>query len=402
MAGAVSSESPLKPAIAGLCGLLVGVGLARFAYTPLLPALISGQWFSASAAGYLGAANLAGYLAGAVLGHAMTRIVDVQWLLRVMMALTAASLFACERREFGFLWFFAWRLVAGYTGGVIMVVAAPAVLSVVSAERRGIVGGIMFAGVGLGIATSGTLVPTLVAFGGLEGAWLGLGGLGLVLTVLTWSKWPHTRTVSAAPAGLLPARLQRPVIVLMLEYGLNAAGLVPHMLFLVDYVARGLGRGLATGGSYWVLFGLGAMIGPLMAGQLADRIGFRAAMRIALVLQATAIGLLVVTSGTIMVAVSSLVAGAFTPGISSLMLGRVYELVESVLHRQVWAYATIAWALAQAAGSYGFAYLYSRSNDFPLLFGLGALALVIALAADLIGTRGGVSRAGIGTYSSRH
>jgi predicted MFS family arabinose efflux permease len=387
MAGAASSESPLRPALAGLCGLLVGVGLARFAYTPLLPALISGQWFSASAAGYLGAANLAGYLAGAVLGHAMTRIVDVQWLLRVMMALTAVSLFACERREFGFLWFFAWRLVAGYTGGVIMVVAAPAVLSVVSVERRGIVGGIMFAGVGLGIATSGTLVPTLVAFGGLEGAWFGLGALALVLTVLTWSNWPHTRTANAA-GGFLPARLQGPVIVLMLEYGLNAAGLVPHMLFLVDYVARGLGRGLAAGGSYWVLFGLGAMIGPPMAGQLADRIGFRAAMRVALALQATAIGLLVVTSGAIMVAVSSLIAGAFTPGISSLMLGRVYELVESALHRQVWAYATIAWALAQAAGSYGLAYLYSRSNDFPLLFGLGALALVIALAADLIGTGG--------------
>src|ERR1700730_19446226 len=83
MAGAFSSDSPLKPAIVGLCGLLVGVGLARFAYTPLLPALISGQWFSASAARYLGAANLAGYLADAVLGHAMTRIVDVQWLLRV-------------------------------------------------------------------------------------------------------------------------------------------------------------------------------------------------------------------------------------------------------------------------------------------------------------------------------
>ena len=44
-----------------------GIGLARFAYTPLLPALVDGNWFSTSQAAYLGAANLAGYLAGAVL-----------------------------------------------------------------------------------------------------------------------------------------------------------------------------------------------------------------------------------------------------------------------------------------------------------------------------------------------
>ena len=58
---------PWRGAIAALCALLVGIGLARFAYTPLLPALVDGNWFSASQAAYLGAANLAGYLAGAVL-----------------------------------------------------------------------------------------------------------------------------------------------------------------------------------------------------------------------------------------------------------------------------------------------------------------------------------------------
>ncbi len=58
---------PWRGAIAALCALLVGIGLARFAYTPLLPALVYGNWVSTSQAAYLGAANLAGYLAGAVL-----------------------------------------------------------------------------------------------------------------------------------------------------------------------------------------------------------------------------------------------------------------------------------------------------------------------------------------------
>jgi hypothetical protein len=53
-----------RPVLAGLCATLVGIGLARFAYTPLIPALIAAHWFSPSATVYLGAANLAGYLAG--------------------------------------------------------------------------------------------------------------------------------------------------------------------------------------------------------------------------------------------------------------------------------------------------------------------------------------------------
>jgi predicted MFS family arabinose efflux permease len=50
-----------RPVLAGLCANLVGIGLARFAYTPLIPALIAAHWFSPSATVYLGAANLAGY-----------------------------------------------------------------------------------------------------------------------------------------------------------------------------------------------------------------------------------------------------------------------------------------------------------------------------------------------------
>ena len=56
--------SPRHAILAGLCATLVGIGLARFDYTPLIPALIAERWFTPSAAAYLGAANLAGYIAG--------------------------------------------------------------------------------------------------------------------------------------------------------------------------------------------------------------------------------------------------------------------------------------------------------------------------------------------------
>jgi hypothetical protein len=44
----------------GLCASLIGIGLAHFAYTPLLAVLIQAHWFSAPDVVYLGAANLVG------------------------------------------------------------------------------------------------------------------------------------------------------------------------------------------------------------------------------------------------------------------------------------------------------------------------------------------------------
>src|SRR5437764_8059890 len=116
---------PLRATLAALSANLVGIGLARFGYTPLIPALIAAGWFTPSAAFYLGAANLAGYLAGALGVRAIAMRTGAAVLLRGAMLLTAASLLACAL-PLGFAWFFVWRFLSGATGGVLMALGAPA------------------------------------------------------------------------------------------------------------------------------------------------------------------------------------------------------------------------------------------------------------------------------------
>ncbi len=100
-----------------------------------------------------------------------------------------------------FLWFFGWRFLAGLSGGVIVVLAASVVLPHTSPARRGIVGGVIFAGVGLGIAASGTLVPLLLQLG-LRESWYGLGALCALLTLISWTNWPKEHSASkTAPAA---------------------------------------------------------------------------------------------------------------------------------------------------------------------------------------------------------
>lgn len=421
--------------MAGLCASLVGIGLARFAYTPLLPAIINAQWFAASTAAYLGAANLAGYLVGALLGAGIARYIGTRAALRLMMLLATLAFFACAM-PISFVWFFLWRFLSGVSGGALMVLAATAILPYIQPSRRGLASGVIFTGVGLGVAASGTLMPMLLQLG-LTQTWLGLGLLSFLLTVLAWPGWPQdlptsqfasenpfmseaatTHNLIAAAAAQRTAvqatvkaedkangadprmTMQTPPLrapstgtgsralpVLYLVYGLNAVGLVAHMVFLVDYVARGLGWGVNTGSLFWVIYGLGAMAGPLCSGAAADRIGYAPVLRWALLLQLLMVCLPVVSTSPILLGISSFVVGAFTPGIVPLVLGRLREMLphSPADQRVAWSRATTAFALMQAAAAYAMSFVFARSNgQYPLLFMLAALALAIAFILLLL------------------
>ncbi len=374
-----------RPVVSGLCAVLIGIGLGRFAYTPLIPALIGEGWFTPSDAAYLGAANLAGYLAGALSARWVARRVPQGRALRVTLRAATAAFFACAFPA-SFAWFAVWRFVAGWTGGVLMALGAPAAVAAAPPARRGLAGGVVFTGVGLGIAFSGTLVPLLLREG-LTATWAGLGVLSLILTAVAWNGWP-AESGSAAGVRIAEPRqrasLGWALLALFAVYALNAAGSVPHMIFLVDFVARGLGQGIDLGARYWVLFGLGALVGALIAGRLADRIGFAAALRTALLVQAGAVALLASTTSSAALTVSSIAVGMFVPGVVPLVLGRVQELVghDSDAQRAAWSLATAAFALGQAGAGYGFSLLFAH-RGYALMFDIAFAIFVLALLVDL-------------------
>jgi len=385
-----ASFRPATPAryalFAGLCASFVGVGVARFAYSPLIPALIGAAWLSPAGAVYLGATNFAGYLMGAWLSQAVGRRFGIPLTLRGAMLLTAASFVAC-----GFplneSWLSFWRFVAGFTGALLMVLAAPGIVSRLPAAKRGLASGVIFSGIGLGIAASGLLLPYLLPFG-LRSVWLAFGALTLLLAVLSWSGWQAAAPIGAKPAPGPTAAL-RPLRALYVAYGLNAFGLVPHIVFFVDFIARGLDKGVAVGSGYWVVFGIGACLGPLLGGLLGDRIGFRDALRAAYVLQIGAVMLPLLHVGPFGLAVSALIAGASAPGVVALTIGRTQELVpDEDARRGAWRVCTTIFAVAQAASAYLLSFIFAQTHSYDILFALGAAALALSLLLDLAVARG--------------
>ena len=369
--------------LSAFCACLIGIGLARFAYSPLLPAIVGAHWFQPAAAAYLGAANLAGYLAGALLGRPISARIRVVTVLRASMAVATLAFFACAF-PLNFAWFFAWRFTSGLAGGVLMVLAAPTVLPSVSASRRGLAGGIIFMGVGAGIAASGTLVPLLLQVG-LSAAWVGLGALSFLLTVIGWSGWPPVAPATA-PARELPAPRLPALRSLYLMYALNGIGWMPHMIFLVDFVARGMGEGVQVGSEFWVLFGIAATLGPLATGRIADRIGFGLMLRLAFLLEAAAVAMPAFGLGWIWLILSCVVMGSFVTGTVPLVLGRITELLPHHAEQQkaAWSFATVGFAVMQAVAAYGLSFVFARNGgDYRTLFLIGSAAMVAALALDL-------------------
>jgi predicted MFS family arabinose efflux permease len=372
--------------LCAFCASLIGIGLARFAYSPLLPAIVGAHWFEPATAAYLGAANLAGYLAGALFGRPLSARARVVTMLRASMALATIAFFACAF-PLNFAWFFAWRFASGFAGGVLRVLAAPTVLPSISPSRRGVAGGIIFMGVGAGIAASGTLVPLLLQLG-VSAAWFGLGALSLLLMVIGWSGWPPVAPATA-PARELPAPRLPALRSLYLLYALNGIGWMPHMIFLVDFVARGMGKGVQVGAEFWVVFGIAATFGPLVTGRIADRIGFGLMLRLAFLLEAGAVAIPAFSQGWIWLILSSIVMGSFVTGTVPLVLGRISELLPHHVEQQkaAWSFATVGFAVMQAAAAYGLSFVFAHNGgDYRPLFLIGSAAMIAALALDLVVT----------------
>ncbi|MBB4266584.1 YbfB/YjiJ family MFS transporter [Roseospira visakhapatnamensis] len=375
--------------LTGLMATLAGIGVARFAYTALLPAIIQDGWFGASQAAYLGAANLLGYLIGALSGHTLSERFPARRIIALSFAGIVLSFLLCAVPG-SFAWFFVWRLVSGVAGAILMVVGPSLALMATAPDRRKTVGALVFTGIGLGALLSATIVPVLLEIGPTA-AWLALGGLCLVAGVACDRGLAHLPARQDPAASTLDGTARHAgsavVVLVIAAYALDAVGFVPHTVFWVDYLAREADLGTPAASLQWAAFGVGAILGPLVAGVSARHMGWQSSLALAYLLKATAVAIPLISIAFLPRTLSSLMVGAMIPGIVALTSGRLAELVGPKDHKRLWGRATAAFALAQALSGYGMSGLYDRLDTYAPLFALGSLALAVGLVLILLSPR---------------
>lgn len=365
-----------RPALAGAGAVCAGIGLARFAYVPLFPAMVGAGWVDGGGGGLLGAANFAGYLAGVIGGRAVAARLGVPRTLDLGMAVALLAFCACAV-EGGLFWFALWRALAGGAGGVLMAITGPAVQASLPPAQRPFASGIVIAGVGCGIVLVGALVPLLLTQG-LVAAWLGCAvGVGLIWAVIRPS-FPNPPILPPPAVAEAPPR----ILSLLVAYGLSGAGMVAPMVYLADLAVRGHGLGSGAAAAVWIGFGLGGIAGTLIGGRVAGALGGRRALPIWMAVQVLALAAALVPWWPALLLAGPL--GGFAGiGATGVTLAATRERAGH-LAAVVWVRATSVYAVAQAAVAFALAALFAATGDsHAAVFAAGLVFSAMALAAAL-------------------
>ena len=368
----------------GIAGLVLSVGLARFAYTPMLPLMQAQAGLSDAMAGALAAINYAGYMSGALLAAWIDepRLRQRLYSHGLWLSLLSCLLMALSGNVW--LWALA-RYLGGLCGAAGMLLGSGLVLGWLMRAGRRPELGLHFTGLGLGIVVS-ALGAMAMALMNLDWArqWQGYALIGLLFLVPAWAWRPSAPPAVAAAESAAPARRWMALMIAM--YFCAGWGFVINATFTVAIVER---QPLLTGqGPWaWLLVGVAATPAVFLWDGIARRLGDIQALLLAFALQTIGV-LLPAVSGSLAAALGgALLYGATFIGIVSLTLALVgrrsptnpgkamARLTLSYGVAQISAPA-LAGAMVQASGSYAGALWLTAVVQ---ILGMGLLLLLLKL-----------------------
>jgi MFS family permease len=381
-----SSTRAVRPgpgmvALGGMLALASAMGIGRFAYTPILPAMIESLDLSRAAAGLIASANFVGYLAGA-LAAAAPRLPGSRrtWFLGALLlgAVTTAGMGLVGSLP-GFLLL---RLLGGTASAFVLVLGSALVLDRLAAVGRGSLSALHFAGVGLGIAVSAALVAGLEAAGAAWSVlWLVVGGTAAAVVPMVAWLVPGETAAPARPARqATPAARRSPGLGrLALCHGLFGFGYVVTATFLVA-VVRASPEAQVLEPVVWLIVGLAALPSTAAWGWAGTRFGPRPAYAAACLLEALGVaagGLWTTPAGALLAA--ALLGGTFM-GITALGFTAARALAPDD-QRRAFALTTAGFGVGQIAGPVMAGLLLDRTGSFaaPSLLAAGALLLAAVL-----------------------
>jgi len=271
-----SSGRLVALALALSVGAALSLGITRFAYGLLLPAMREDLAWSYTLAGAMNTANAAGYLLGALLTPwALRRWDPVLLLSRGALAATVFMALSGFFTDASVL--LLQRLLAGVASASVFVTGGllAARLGSHDPQRAGWLLGVYYGGTGVGISVSAVLVPWALAFfvaqpHGWRYAWWLMALVCLLGSLVL--RWP-ARQLDQGPAGQQAARTRvalRPLSFGLAAYGMFGAGYIGYMTFVVALL-RAQGNSTQAISVFYGVLGLAVMASSRVWARLLDR-----------------------------------------------------------------------------------------------------------------------------------
>jgi predicted MFS family arabinose efflux permease len=342
-------------------GTASALGLARFAYGLLVPAMRADLGWNLAQAGALTTANGLGYLAGAVAAAPVARWLNETVTFRLGMVLTAAALAATATTS-SFAWLLVTRAAAGVSGALVFI--AGGVLASRQAAGRGSAAPLTmyFAGAGLGIAVSGVAIPPLIGrhVGRWPLAWAGLAVAAALATVVSWTAadpdpgpaGPEPGAAGPGPdTALFDVRAVWRLWRVTAAYLLFAAGYIAYITFLSAYLAAHR-AGVVQVAVTWALLGLAAVVAPALWSRPINTWPGTAALGAALAGLAAAAAVALISAAPVVIVISAIGYGASFLAVPAA----VTKVTQTATPRARWTAAlaafTAVFAVGQTAGPY--------------------------------------------------
>ncbi|MDP3193118.1 YbfB/YjiJ family MFS transporter [Rhodoferax sp.] len=377
-----SSVTRFKVLSAGIFSLILVLGVARFAYTPLLPLMQQQAGLGVAAAGWLAAINYAGYLSGALIASRISSLVLKDRLYRIGMVLAIVSTLVMGLSTNVVVWALS-RYVAGLTSAAGMLLGTGLIMNWLIRHNHRSELGIHFAGIGLGIAGCAGAVMLFTPWLDWREQWFAFTALGCLLLVpaLRWLPPPDSSGLTTSGQKLQdqpPSSLY--LRVFMAAYFCAGFGYVVSVTFIVAIVNQL--PGLAGWGNLvFLAIGIGAAPACMNWDLIARRTGDLNALILAALLQIVGILLPVMVPGLWAAMLGALLFGGTFIGMVSLVLsmaGRYYPGMPAKMMGKM----TLSYGVAQIIGPAVTGQIGARLGSYNA--GLYVAATIMALGAGLL------------------
>ena len=393
------SVSPLSIAITCAIALATAMGIGRFAFTPLLPMMLTDGVVDLPGASWLASANYLGYLVGALLCtfqpliwsrlKGLPPVLATTWLRGGLVA--TCVLTSGMALHVPALW--PWlRFAAGVASAFVFVFTSGWCLARLAERNASNLGGLMYTGPGAGIAISGVLASGMVALHWKAAAgWLIFGMLACVLTAITWRTFKlklamptPARTEVAMSTAHVPTSFgsRWHMFWLAIAYGLDGLGYIITATFL-PVIARQVMPGSPWLDLFWPVFGLAVIAGALISTRISLSGDLRYILATSYLMQSVGVIMTVWLPTPLGFALGSLLLGLPFTAITFFAMQEVRRLRPTSVASYM-GLLTAVYGLGQVAGPPLAAWLLSRSatvgQGFNLALEIAASSLVLGAA----------------------
>ncbi len=339
-------------AFAGALIIAASMGIGRFAYTPLLPALIETLGWSVARAGDVASANFFGYLLGAMAATLLVHRPERHSGLLFGLIFSALTTLACALTDSFVLWMLL-RFVSGFASAFAMILGTAVVVEVFKRNHRPQLLSTHFAGLSVGIIGSVLIIECAKALNySVFAQWGVLGVVSVLMFALAWvilaGLKTDVETHKAKTDKPVSAFSNTALLRLIIAYGLMGFGYVVTATFIVT-IARGLQTSAYLEPATWIIVGLVGGPSLYVWHFFSKRFNVFLALRLAYAIQATGVVLAGVANSSAGVLLGGALLGGTFMAITSMGFIAARELATGYEDKAI-AWMTVSFGIGQLLG----------------------------------------------------